>query len=191
MDKMIKLFFLSLGRCGTMSIAEKFGFEHEPDGSNPSLGRLAERIRKAEDRGIYGETNNFWRKHIEKLQDEHPDALYIHLVRNPRKHVRSLMTRHLYLGMVGTAPHNEEILPVPGFRKRSRFEKICYYVKYWNERIEELVPLRIRLEDIAHILPVKNETKPIEWSSPLLADFDEKVYQEILGEMIERYGYTN
>lgn len=188
---MIKLFFLSTGRCGTMSTAKHFNFEHEPDNANPSLENLAKRIEQAKKRGVYGETSNFWRLKLDELKEAHKDAFFIHLVRHPRKVIKSMLPRQMYTGGFGKASYNEQKLPVAGFKRMNRHQKICSYVKYWNEYIEERINLRIRLEDIADVLPVHNETPANDWTSILNSDYNEEEYQEILGDMAKRYGYTN
>ena len=176
-------FILSIGRCGTMTIAKLIpNFQHEPDAAEPSIIALQKRIIKAT--GYYGETSNFWREHLDELTDAFPKAIYIHLVRNGIDSVKSLITRGLY-DEGYKVDHAHKSLPIDGFDIMIRFEKVCWYWRYWNEVIETYAPLRIRFEDISHLFPVMNKgDQPVEFSPE-----EVEIFNKVCEIPMNRYGY--
>ncbi|KKK56862.1 hypothetical protein LCGC14_3060280 [marine sediment metagenome] len=139
---------------------------------------------------IYGETNPFWATNgqMDGLMLAVKDAVYLHLVRDGRKVVASVYTkcRH-YSDRPFREPHTR-ILPVKNFKELSRFEKICWYWRYYNEEIEKRVKSRVRLEDIQILLEkLDQKGRPfyeLEWD-----DEKEKQFQKICGETMKHYGY--
>lgn len=185
-NKTFLVFVLSVGRSGTKSIASAVPFlEHEPDGSSPDISRLKERMKGKK---IYGETSHFWKSHLEKLKKLFPNALYIHLVRDPIKVVNSLYIRDWYSGKVKPGyEYREETLPVDNFKKLSRFEKICWYWRYWNQEISKYADVRIRLEDISRFLPCLNKSRSIKFPKWSLDNWYK--FWLICGKLAKEYGY--
>ena len=176
---------INIGRSGSMAVAKGFGMQHEPDGYSPSFHNLGVRINKAQH--YYGETSNFWRDRLDDLMKMHPEAIFLHLVRDGKDVIKSIEIRDLYDGVMTAPPYQNTPLPIKGFLEMDRFTKICWYWRYWNEFIEERIKSRVRLEDIQHALPHENKsTAPIKrWS-----DKQMKIFDKICGETNERYGYT-
>jgi len=147
-------FYLNVGRSGSMATAKAFGILHEPDGSEPNIRKMKTRIKENEE---YGETSHFWKKRLKELINAFPDADYYHLVRNGRKVVGSFKdsSRHYLYDKRDEFPtytYRNEPLPIKGFKEMSRFEKLCWYWRYWNETIEKeaghKIKERIKLEDL-------------------------------------------
>jgi len=175
----IEVFVLNVGRSGSKATAEHFNLLHEPDGWRPNIERAKERAGKAE--GLYGETSHFWKAHLKELTEVFPKAIFIHLVRNGLDVVKSFWHRAHY--SAGRKPYHNEILPAftPDM---DRWEKLCWYWRYWNEEIEKYAQARMKLEDIN---PVRHNQGP---PSIKVSDRDLESFKCICGSTMERYGYT-
>jgi len=182
------VFVLSVGRSGTKSLASAISFlEHEEDGSQPSISKFLERSKGKK---IYGSTSHFWKSYLSELKEEFPNALYIHLVRDPIKVIESLKSKGWYKGKQKKGyEYREEILPVLGFKKMSRFEKLCWYWRYWNMEIDKHADLRIRLEDISRFLPKLNESKRKKNNYPNWSQAEWYNFWIICGKLAKEYGY--
>lgn len=180
------IFILNCGRSGSMSFAKHFGLEHEPDRGNPDINLIKKRAKiKLLDSNYYGETTHFLKDILNKLMEEFPNATYIHLIRNGRDVVKSFAERGLYRTYLNNYPLRNKPLPYSNWSQLTALQKICYYWIYWNERFSEICNSTIRLEDISWMLPKLNSNKKsIDW-----LDSDEKVFQEICGDLMKQYGY--
>lgn len=187
---MLKIFIISTGRCGTNSVANMLRIHHEPSRVLPNKEQpkiweqLEERIA-AEEKPYYGEANNAWRYKLDSLQERYPDALYIHLIRNPRDVISSFMNREYYkYKPKATLGHNLP-LPIEGWDYMCRFEKLCHFWVYWNDYISKRVPILVRLEDIKHILVLKNKGVSHEpWGAR-----QEAIFEDVCLKEQKRYGY--
>ncbi len=178
----VMFFVVSVGRCGSKSVASAYGFEHEPDGSNPQLANV---IRRAKDRLIYGEASPFWRLKLDELMAAFPGAHYFHLVRDGRLVVKSYQARGVYEDFPGDPPYRNMPIPVPDFDLMTRFEKICHHWKYWNEKIQQKIKNRIRLEDIAGLPRLNASSKAlVPWTLP-----ERRLFKKICGDLNQSYGY--
>lgn len=190
MDKTI-LFVFSLGRSGTKSIATKLGLLHERDGSNCTIEKMKERIRTMGD--FYGEISHYHMKMIPEIKETFGnDALFIHLVRDGRKTVDSF-NRMERLDTTGITLGLHKILP--GFNEMPRFERICWMWKYWNEEADKHIPIRIRIEDLANILPQLHvsHNKPITYQrffpkKPWTKE-EHETFNRICEALMKKYGY--
>lgn len=101
----------------------------------------------------YGEVNSLLRRHTEGLQKAFPNATFIHLVRDGRDVVRSMMARNT---MTPSDRNTSEIYPAEWdpFSQRwgdaSRFEKLCWYWKTENEYLDSYIDGKVRLEDVSN-----------------------------------------
>lgn len=100
---------------------------------------------------IYGEVNPFLRRHVIALQKAIPEATCIHVTRDPRDVVRSLMSK-LYQGPKDPTTHL--IYPLPEdeyFDKWSdmdRFARICWIWKDDNEYLRKNCSYHIKFEEL-------------------------------------------
>jgi hypothetical protein len=92
----------------------------------------------------YAEANVYLERFLPQLQEVFPDAVLVHLYRNPADVVRSIINRDWY-DTPGDDRHPR--IDVAGWESMSQFEKACWYVHAVNER---LMPLeaKIRFEDM-------------------------------------------
>ena len=74
--------------------------------------------------GDYGEANVYLERVLNELQDVFPEAEFVHLYRDPKDVVRSLMNRDWY-----EVPEDNKhpVMGVPFWSKMSQFEKVCWY----------------------------------------------------------------
>ena len=189
---MLLVFLFSTGRSGTESVAKAFDLEHEDLGLgvrvNPSVEGFKKKAEVAKQKGckVYGSTSNFWKSKIPEIKEILPQAALIHLVRNGENVVKSFWNRRHYLyeksDLVNPHYHyrNE---PLDGFEGLSRLEKICTWWDYWNRKIEEQVPSRVRLEDL-NIPNYQPGPSHKEWTEEERLSFN-----RICGETMLRYGY--
>lgn len=181
--KHVPIFFLNIGRSGSTAIAKHFNGFHEPDGYLPNLEKTKKRI---EQNPIYIDSSHYWKFCLDKLPE---NAIKIHLVRNPRNVIKSFeKKRHLYRPGVGRSDNNPLWgyiqLPIWKFNNMTRFEKICWYYRYFNEKIEEVADYRIKLEELN--IPVENKGRT---HSPW-TDEEEKMYKKTCSNIAKKYGYS-
>ncbi len=126
---------------------------------------------------IYGEVNGCLRRHIVPLKEVFPNAQFIHLVRDGRDAIRSVMSRPVL-----TAKHpvyNETFIQPTAeltneeWFQLSRFEKICWIWKTENEYIRKNTSFSARIEDItsSYSLFIKQILEPLG------LELDEDVWQ--------------
>lgn len=188
---MLKIFVINIGRSGSKSISAFLGIHHEPSRILPTSKEQPKIWEQLEgrialcDKPFYGEANNAWRYRLDELMKRHPDALYIHLIRNPRDVISSYQNRAYYkYTPTATLGHNLP-LPIENWDKLKRFEKLCHFWVYWNDYISQRVPTLVRMEDIQHILPLQNVGVPHKsWE-----DWQEESFIRICGEAKKKYGY--
>src|SRR5690606_29103007 len=80
-----------------------------------------------------------------------PDAIYIHLHRDPKDVVRSIMNREWY-----DVPedYRHPSFMIDGWENMTQFEKACWYVRLTNEPILEMTSNRMPLEEITSSMSV-------------------------------------
>lgn len=161
-------FILGMGRSGTNFLADMLGrcpdslVYHEPFFEDFAafveahaseecalryfksfrLGKMRESIR-AHDVRHYGEANSALRFHAKALKTTLPRATLLHLVRDGRDVVRSVMERKHYTP--GASGHHDlRPLPSDPFFERwehlSRFEKVCWLWADANQRLAVDIP---------------------------------------------------
>lgn len=175
----MRFFVIGLGRSGTMTLSralrkipgawcyhEPFGpadwkalVDSQNGGGNgyirdvrkphmETLVGVSEYIRE-EQFDVVGEVTSDLRYHAEELRAAFPDAPIVHLVRDPRAVVRSIMDRLHYKDdsrgpralRPSRAPHVWDDL--------SRFEKVCWLWADGNRAARTGADLTVRIEDIA------------------------------------------
>ncbi|MFO8022450.1 MAG: sulfotransferase [Perlabentimonas sp.] len=98
----------------------------------------------------YGEVNSLLRRHAASLKTSFPHAKFVHLARNGKDVIRSLMSRRTMLsgdpnssGIVPT-----DINPFPGeWDDADRFERLCWYWAKEMEYLSSNIDHVFRLED--------------------------------------------
>jgi hypothetical protein len=114
------------------------------------LGKMHELTRDLDIRH-YGEVNSALRYHARAIKTVIPEARLLHLVRDGREVVRSVMERRHYTD--GSAGHHD-LHPLPSdplydcWKELSRFEKVCWLWTDANRRLAEDVSRRVAFESL-------------------------------------------
>jgi len=99
----------------------------------------------------YGEVNGALRRHVPALRQLFPQMKFVHIVRNARTFIESVMQRNTF---TESDKINEIIDPPVGYftksewSEMSRFEKICWVWKCENEFLSNYCDKTLRFEDI-------------------------------------------
>lgn len=115
--------------------------------------RQREIYARAKNRRIstYGEVNSLLRRHIEPLREAFPEASFIHLVRDGRDVVRSMMSRRLFHP---THPVTRLIEPskrdprTQDWHRMDRFERLCWFWKTENQYVRERADRTVQFEKL-------------------------------------------
>lgn len=115
--------------------------------------RIERMYRLVRDRDVttYGEVNSALRYHMGELAEAFPDARLVHLVRDGRDVVRSIMNRRHYTG--GGEGHHS-LVPSPAtaigesWESMGRFEKVCWLWADAVDRVEDHTSRRVQLEGL-------------------------------------------
>jgi hypothetical protein len=169
-------FILALGRSGTAFLANLLNrahgahVYHEPafedfDAvvrafySPHAAERYMQRFRKKEiflrmrhtPPGVYGEVNSGLRRHAEAIRTIFPKAALVHLVRDGRDVVRSMMSRRT---MTIRDPFTSRIHPTgqdpwrTHWNKMDRFSRICWFWQAENSYLRTIVGKTVQFEKI-------------------------------------------
>ncbi len=166
----------------------------------------------------YGEVNSLLRRHIESLRAIFPSATYIHLVRDGRDVVRSMMSRDLFQPQ---HPITRLIKPKEHdcwskeWSEMNRFEKLCWFwqieSRYVRERTNKTVqferliadyeyfndhllqPLQLTLSKNLWLQIVDNpQNRTHNYSIPYWSDWNtdrQQSFTRICGNEMEASGY--
>jgi len=166
----------------------------------------------------YGEVNSLLRRHARAIQNVYPSAITIHLVRDGRDVIRSMMARKTF---TARDPISSMIKPkandkyVDQWPLMSRFERMCWYWWSENKYLSVNVGHFVRFEDLIHdyayfseyILDVLGLSIPeITWSGmitrpknktmnhtfPHWTDWDSRskdAFYAICGDLMIQFGY--
>lgn len=173
-----KLFFIiSLGRSGTMflsslldeTLERKIRVFHELSYDRTALVRAYADSKNARDylsgyRGrviaarifiskcrVYGEVNSYLRYHVEPIQELWNPTI-LHLVRDGRSVVRSIMNRKAFLP--SDRDHSGKLGPLPNdpwaakWQTMDRFERVCWYWAHSNRHLLKYELPLVRFEEI-------------------------------------------
>ncbi|HSE84297.1 MAG TPA: sulfotransferase [Thermodesulfobacteriota bacterium] len=169
-------FVLSLGRSGTKLLAdllneapgtcvahepviEDFRAHQEAFHSEESARNYIRHFRRKEIYlrvgkeaiSTYGEVNSVLRRHCNALREAFPNATFIHLIRDGRDVVRSMISRKT---MTLWDDHTRHIYPTEGdpYRTKwsdmSRFERLCWYWQVENRYLRAFVEEKVRFEEL-------------------------------------------
>lgn len=130
---------------------------------------------------IYGETNGHLRRHVEYIHQQWPSAKLIHLVRNPKKVIPSVMNRDTLLD--SHPLHKPSVLmssklTQAEWDEMSRFEKVCHVWQEENAFIRDKVSDFVRLEDIV--------TNYAYFKTNILDVLDLYVSEEVWSKMVSK-----
>jgi hypothetical protein len=245
LDSRRTFFFLSTGRTGTRwlsgllnrdpdalvvhepvpveTLEHKRAFD-DPEHARRYIGdfRLREIYLRTHQEQVshYGEVNGCLRRHAVALQEFLPQATLIHIVRDGRDLVRSLVARQTY---DGKHPVYHDFRPPvtdavsARWDELSLFERSCYGWKVENAFMRQHVPLRVRFEDMlvsydlfkAGVLdPIGLQISEADWAesvqrpenateSHTLDDWsswseaETQTFWELCGEEMQHYGYEH
>ncbi|MDB4470711.1 sulfotransferase [Deltaproteobacteria bacterium] len=95
--------------------------------------------------GDYAEANIYFESILPVLKSVFPESQLVHLHRDPKDVVRSLMNRGWY-----DVPKDSRhpAINIRGWRRKTQFEKICWYVRQVNESLIEQCDQRIVFEEM-------------------------------------------
>jgi hypothetical protein len=173
----VKMFFiLAIGRSGSMFLAHLLDqapearVYHEPTRvdfaayteafyDQKAAEDYLSRYRKKEiylrmrdsQSATYGEVNTNLRRHCNALKRVFPDATFVHLVRDGRDVIRSMMSRRTFRSW---DPVTSLIRPQEGdpqcdtWPGMNRFEKLCWYWSAENRYLRNCVQRTVRFEDL-------------------------------------------
>jgi hypothetical protein len=169
-------FILGMGRSGTTFLAsflnrakgayvfhepafEDFNAHVKAFYSPEAAEKYIQKFRKKEiylrmhhiNAGIYGEVNSSLRRHAGAIKNAFPRATVLHLVRDGRDVVRSLMSRRM---MTPKDPFSIRIHPTKSdawserWRAMDRFSRICWYWQVENSYLRATIPKMVQFEKI-------------------------------------------
>jgi len=175
------------------------------------------RVRR-QDPACYGEVNGILRRHVDAFRDAVPRLRLVHLVRDGRDVVRSLVSRGTWAGqhpVYGgfTPPPVDDV--ARSWDERSSFERACWLWTWENAHMRERIPNLARLEDITSsydafrdqiLEPLQLELGEAAWAearnavenltgSHTMPAWDEwsseekEAFRRICGDEMARYGY--
>jgi hypothetical protein len=91
----------------------------------------------------YAEANIYLEQFLPEFQEVFPDACTVHLFRDPRDVVRSIINRSWY----DTPEDNAHpVMDVKGFSGYSQFAKACWYVRKTNESLASFCEVELQFE---------------------------------------------
>lgn len=169
-------FILAIGRSGTTFLSHLLNMSadaavfHEPTRSDVDAYRRAffspeeaERyiasFRKKEiylrtrkrDFSVYGEVNSLLRRHYHPLRRHFPAAGFLHMVRDGRDVVRTMMsTDALKPGFMWTwwlRPHESDPFFLQ-WRTMDRFAKLCWYWRVENQHLRTSIGNTVKFEEV-------------------------------------------
>jgi len=95
--------------------------------------------------GDVAEANVYLEPFITELRELAPRATIVHLHRDGRDVVRSILNRGWY---DNPGDHKHRVVPVEGWDELNRFERACWYWRYTNEAIAPHASTRLAFEQI-------------------------------------------
>ncbi len=118
-----------------------------------------------------GEVNSAVRRHVEALQNHLPGVQFVHVVRDGRDFVRSIMSRGTYSGM---HPVYRDFVPpaVDEYSERwaslTEFEKCCWVWQWSNKDLRGIIGKTVRFEDLLSSYAILSESvlQPLEIDVP-------------------------
>jgi hypothetical protein len=140
----------------------------------------------------YAEANVYLERFLTKIEDIFSDATLIHLHRDPRDVVRSILNRDWY----DTPEDNRHpIMDVSGFRKLTPFQKACWYVRKTNESLLSSCQSRISFErmitDTDYLAQTLRDLKIPLFKRLIAAEFDKKINANPRSEFPEYDNWTD
>jgi hypothetical protein len=169
--------------------------------------------------GTYGEVNSLLRRHAYALQEAFPGAAFVHLVRDGRDIVRSMMARKTMTPedrfTVAIQPHAEDQWR-DKWAQMDRFARLCWYWQVENAYLRTAIGRTVQFERLVssyeylseHLLQVCGLDLPEqEWQRAIAAPKNvtlkhripawqgwsaeqKQTFKEICGEEMERNGYV-
>lgn len=115
----------------------------------------------------YAEANVYLERFLPLVQELYPDATLVHLHRDPRDVVRSVLNRNWYDTPEDT---RHPVMPVADWDRLSQFEKACWYVRSTNETL---------LRACEHRLAFEHATRDLDYLIDVLTDLGIPVYPRL------------
>ncbi|HBL12198.1 MAG TPA: hypothetical protein DD379_12460 [Cyanobacteria bacterium UBA11162] len=97
--------------------------------------------------GDYAEANVYLEQFPEAMKEVFPDAMFIHLYRNPKDVIRSIVNRDWY-----DTPEDKKhpTIEVENWTTMGQFEKACWYVRQTNESLLSYCHYRLVFEQMVN-----------------------------------------
>lgn len=117
--------------------------EKRPEEIRARLSEAWEELQLGD--GDYAEVNVYLESYVSELRRYFPQAIFVHLYREPAKVIRSLMDRDWY-----DTPEDHAHPPLRNADEASlnRFERVCQYVAEVNERLRNSCDEWVSLEEM-------------------------------------------
>lgn len=140
--------------------------------------RLREMAFRVGRRGpdVYGEVNGLLRRHAVALRELIPQIRIVHLVRDGRNSVTSVMHRKTYTSqdkVYGSFQPPADAISPDEWRSMDRFSRICWMWAHENAHIRKNADHRARFEDIT----TRYELFRVQVLDPLELDLSEAVWK--------------
>lgn len=100
---------------------------------------------------VYGEVNSTLRRHAEALQEVLPNAVLVHLVRDGRDVVRSMLAHGTMSFFDPNTRKIQEVgkeRPSVEWSKMDRFERLCWYWTVENRFLRQAISHRVKFEHL-------------------------------------------
>lgn len=156
------LIITGCGHSGTLFVATLFHIPHEPPKRGLQVNDYSAYLKAWQDKGfarqwvkenimgIEMESNSFLVPFAEAILEEFPNCNIFHLVRDPKKVIRSLLSNGLYIDQADY--HNIKLFDKsPNGEKweaLTPFQKTCWYWRVINEKLRKLGCPLIKLEEL-------------------------------------------
>jgi len=122
----------------------------------------------------FAEANVYLERFLPLVKEIFPEAVLVHLHRDPKDVVRSLMNRNWY-----DTPEDEKHakMEVDNWDNLSQFEKVCWYVRLANESLVDFCTHRIVFEEMVQDIEYLSE-RLLSLGIPVFPRLGAKVFEE-------------
>ncbi len=130
----------------------------------------------------FAEANVYLERFLPILKEVFPEAVFVHLHRDPKDVVRSLMNRNWY----DTAEDNKHPeMEVDNWKTLTQFEKASWYVRMTNESLLDFCRHRIIFEKMVQDFDYLSNTL-LTFGIPVFPRLGKKVFGEIINANVSR-----
>ena len=124
----------------------------------------------------FAETNVYLERFLPVLKEVFPEAVYVHLHRDPKDVVRSILNRNWYEIPIDKKHPDME---VDNWESISQFEKSCWYARITNESLLDFCEHRIIFESMVKDIAYLSNTL-LSLGIPVFSRLSKRVFDEII-----------